>query len=134
MTFNMDMNSWRRHRRDLTGGVLIVAVLAAGAFVFWYRATYNVLPGQGASTRVHWCGRDYEWTGSTVTWGQASAQEHIDVEGPIVLVGHYPPLGRQAALYAVPVRPLDDGAPCAMDIYLKAGPDRYRSYDLEGGP
>jgi hypothetical protein len=60
----------------------------AGAFVFWYRATYNVLPGQGASTRVHWCGRDYEWTGTTMTWAQASAQEHTDVEGPIELVGH----------------------------------------------
>ena len=38
MTFNMNMNTWRRHRRDLTGGALMVVVLAAGAFVFWYRA------------------------------------------------------------------------------------------------
>ena len=134
MTFNMKMSTGRRHRRDLTAGVLIAVVLGAGAFVFWYRATYNVLPGQAASTRVHWCGRDYESTGGTVNWGQASIQEHTGVEGPIVLVGHYPPLGHQAALYAIPVRPLNDGAPCATDIYLKAGPDRYRSYVLEGGP
>jgi hypothetical protein len=57
------MSVWRRNGPVITGSVLMAAVLAAGAFVFWYRATYNVLPGQGASTRVRWCGRDYEWAG-----------------------------------------------------------------------
>jgi hypothetical protein len=118
VTFNINMNIWRRHRRDLTGGVLIAVVLAAGAFVFWYRAAYNVLPGPGAATRVHWCGRDYEWHGGTSAWAQLTAR----TAGRPQLAGHYPPLGGQAALYAVPVRPLGD-SPCAIDVYLKAGPD-----------
>lgn len=132
MTFNINMNTWRRYRRDLTGGVLMVAVLAAGAFVFWYRVTYNVLPGQGASTRVHWCGRDYEWHGGTTTWAQLTAR----TAGRPRLAGRYPPLGGQAALYAqvVPVaQPPYDG-PCATVVYLQTAPDRYRSYALEGGP
>jgi hypothetical protein len=124
------MNTWLRNRRDITGSVLMVAVLAAGAFVFWYRATYNVLPGRGASTRVHWCGRDYEWTdGATRTWAQLTAQ----TPGRVRLVGRYPPLGSRAALYAVPQRPLGNSL-CAMGVYLQAGPDQYRSYVLEGGP
>jgi len=129
----MNMNTWRRHRRDLTGGVLMAVVLAAGAFVFWYRATYNVLPGQGASTRVHWCGRDYEWHGGTSTWAQLTAR----TAGRPQLTGHYPPLGDQAALYAqvVPVAQRSRyGGPCATVVYLQTAPDRYRGYVLEGGP
>jgi hypothetical protein len=132
VTFNMNMNIWRRHRRDLTGGALIVVLLAAGAFVFWYRATYNVLPGQAASGRVHWCGRDYQWPGGTSTWAQLTAQTTDRPQ----LAGHYPPLGGQAALYAqvtpVAQRPRDGS--CATVVYLRTAPDRYRSYDLEGGP
>jgi hypothetical protein len=132
VTFNINMNIWRRHRRDLTGSVLIAVVLAAGAFVFWYRATYNVLPGQGASTRVHWCGRDYEWHGGTSTWAQLTAR----TAGRPQLAGHYPPLGGQAALYAqvVPVAQRPRDGSCAIVVYLRTAPDRYRSYELEGGP
>jgi hypothetical protein len=121
----MNMNLWRRHRRDLIGGTLMVVVLAAGAFVFWYRATYNVLPGQGASSRVHWCGRDYEWAGGTSTWAQLATQ----TGGHPALVAHYPPLGDRAALYSQ--RPRGDS--CSTVVYLQTGPDRYRGYVLEGG-
>jgi hypothetical protein len=127
------MNIWPRHRRDLIGGVLMAVVLVAGAFVFWYRATYNVLPGQGASGRVHWCGRDYRWAGGTSTWAQLTAR----AAGRPHLAGHYPPLGAQAALYAqvVPVAQRKRyGGPCATVIYLQTAPDEYRSYALEGGP
>ena len=133
MTFDKNMSVWRRHRRDLAGGVLMVVVLAAGAFVFWYRATYNVLPGQGASGRVHWCGRDYQWSGGSSTWAQLTTRTAKRPQ----LAGHYPPLGGRAALYAqvVPVAQRSrDGGPCAIVIYLRTAPDRYRSYALEGGP
>jgi hypothetical protein len=36
----------------------LLTVLAAGGSAIWYRHTYNMWPGQDASTRVHWCGRD----------------------------------------------------------------------------
>jgi hypothetical protein len=125
---------WRRNGRVITGSVLMAAVLAAGAFVFWYRATYNVLPGQGASTRVHWCGRNYEWAGrGTSTWAQLTAR----TPGQLRLAARYPPLGSRAALYAqvVPVAQRRRyGGPCAMVVYLQTAPDRYRDYELAGGP
>ena len=127
------MNFPRPNRRDLLSTTLVVAVLAVGGFVFWYRATYNVLPGQGASTRVHWCGRDYERLDGTSTWAQLTAQE----SGPVRLVGRYPPLGSRTALYAA-VGPASqrrtDGGACATGVYLQTGPDRYRGYTLGGGP
>jgi hypothetical protein len=127
------MNLFRRHRRGLAGGAVVVVLVAAAASVFWYRATYNVLPGQSASTRVHWCGRDYEWAGGTSSWTQLTARE----SGPVRLVGRYPPLGGRAGLYAV-VTPASQRAPgdptCATAVYLRSGPDRYRPYVLEGGP
>ena len=132
VTFNMKMGTWRRHRRDLTGGILIVVVLAAAAFVFWYRATYNVLPGQAASGRVHWCGRDYQWAGGTSTWAQLTAHTADRPQ----LAGHYPPLGGQDALYAqvTPVAQRPSDGLCATVVYLRTAPGRYRSYGLEGGP
>jgi hypothetical protein len=32
----------------LTYGVLTPVIVAGGGFTFWYRLTYNVMPGQGA--------------------------------------------------------------------------------------
>jgi hypothetical protein len=113
--------------RGLIGGAVVVVLVVAGGFVLWYRATYNVLPGQAASGRVHWCGRDYEWSGGTSSWVQLTAQER----GTVRLVERYPPLGSRAALYAA-VMPAD--ASCTTAVYLQTGPDRYRPYSLEGGP
>jgi hypothetical protein len=116
--------------RELIGGAVIVVVLAAGGLVVWYRATYNVLPGQGASGRVHWCGRNYEWSGGTSSWARLTAQ----AGGTVRLAGRYPPLGSRAALYATAVRRPAGGASCTTGVYLQTGPDRYRVYSLEGGP
>lgn len=41
----------------LAHGVVTAVLVGGGGFTAWYRATYNVMPGQGAVTRVHWCGR-----------------------------------------------------------------------------
>ena len=120
-------------------GQLAVAlvVVASGVFVLWYRSTYNVWPGQEASTRIHWCGRDYEsFGGPPRTQQQISSQEHFLIRA----VGQYPPLAwSPRELFA----PVVSGAPrtsvgpppvCAMVVYLRAGPDMYQAYTLEGGP
>jgi hypothetical protein len=49
-----------RPAAKIASALLALIVLAAGGIAIWYRQTYNVWPGQGASGRVHWCGRDYE--------------------------------------------------------------------------
>jgi hypothetical protein len=50
-------------------GVLALTVVAPGGFAVWYRLACNEWPGQGASTRVHWCGPDHEsFGGPPQTW------------------------------------------------------------------
>ena len=113
-------------------GLLALVLIAA----IWYRQTYNVWPGQEASARVHWCGRDYEIVGGPLqTWQQISSQERL----PIRPVARYPPLGlsRQelfAATTAQAQRVSGSPAPCPTTVYLRIEPDDYRAYSLEGGP
>ena len=112
-------------------GILALAVVAT----IWYRQTYKVWPGQEASTRLHWCGRDYENSGGPAkTWQQITSQERL----PIRPVGRYPPLGwsRQELFAATPPaqRVSASPPPCPTTVYLRTGPGNYRAYRLEGGP
>jgi hypothetical protein len=131
------MRDGRLWSRAAVGRVLLLMIVAAGGFAVWYRAVYNVWPGQGASARVHWCGRDYEsFGGPPQTWRQISAREPI----PIHAVGVYPPLGwSHQELFAAATAGSGQLAArkslvCAMIVYLRTGPGEYRAYSLEGGP
>ena len=117
--------------------MIAAAVLGVGCLAFWYRAVYNVWPGQGASTRVHWCGRDYEsFGGPSQTLRQITARETF----PIVAVGQYPPLAwTRHELFAAATKAMlrQGGANsqvCAVVVYLRTGGDQYQPYSLEGGP
>jgi hypothetical protein len=121
----------------VVSGVLALMVVAACGFAVWYRQAYNVWPGQGASARVHWCGRDYEsFGGPPLTWQQVTSREPV----PVHAVGRYPPLGwsRQELLAAAAPRSqrpaVSKSLVCAMVVYLRTGPDEYQAYSLEGGP
>ena len=112
-------------------------VVAAGIFALWYRGTYNVWPGQEASTRIHWCGRDYESFGGTPqTQRQISLQEHFLIRP----VGQYPPLAWSpdklfaAVVIGAPRTSVSPPPLCAMVVYLRTDPDQYQAYSLEGGP
>ena len=114
-----------------------LVVVAAGIFALWYRQTYNVWPGQEASARVHWCGRDYESFGDPPqTRQQISSQEHFLIRA----VGQYPPLAwspRELFAAVVIGAPRTSVSPppfCATVVYLRTGPDQYQAYSLEGGP
>jgi len=127
----------RLRSRAAVGPILLLMIVAAAGFAVWYRAVYNVWPGQGASARVHWCGRDYEsFGGPPQTWRQVAAQARV----PVSAVGVYPPLGwsRQelfAAASAGSQRVAASGPQvCAVVVYLRTGPGQYRAYSLEGGP
>jgi hypothetical protein len=114
-------------------GVLALTVVAAAGFAGWYRQTYNVWPGQGASGRVHWCGRDYQTGGLPRSWQQITSQERF----PIHAVGQYPPLGwSRQDLFAPESKRLPVSPPlaCAMVVYLRTGPNEYQAYGLLGGP
>jgi len=114
-----------------------LVVVAAGIFALWYRQTYNVWPGQEASTRIHWCGRDYESSGGTPqTQRQISSQEHFLIRP----VGQYPPLAWSpdelfaAVVIGAPRTSVSPPPLCATVVYLRTGPDQYQAYSLEGGP
>jgi hypothetical protein len=71
-----------------------LVVVAAGIFTLWYRQTYNVWPVQEASTRIHWCGRDYESSGrhSTDPAADLLARAFPDsASGPVPAAGMVPP-------------------------------------------
>jgi hypothetical protein len=121
----------------ITLGTLALLVVAGAVVALGYRSTYNVWPGQAASARVHWCGRDYEnFGGSPLTWSQVSSQG----QHPVRPVGRYPPLSWSGQELFAAVTPagqrnsLSPPLPCAMIVYLRTGSDRYASYSLEGGP
>jgi hypothetical protein len=129
-----------RGKRFWTGvaqRAVVLVLVAAGIFALWYRMTYNVWPGQGASARVHWCGRNYEsFGGPPQTQRQISSQDHFLIHP----VGRYPPLAlsRQQLFAAVVIgaqrQSVSPPPLCAMVVYLRTGPDQYRAYSLEGGP
>jgi hypothetical protein len=127
----------RRRARELVAiAVIVVCVLGVG-FSAWYRGTYWVFPGLGASPRVHWCGRDYEaLPGPTMTWRQVAAE----APWPVRVVDLYPPLGlRQEALFAsvdpaIARTPARQITSCTTLLYARLGPDRYRPYSILGGP
>jgi hypothetical protein len=115
-------------------GVVVVAGFSAGV----YRSNYNVWPGQGASARVHWCGRDYENSdGATMSWSDVVSQ---NAPFPVRLVGQYPPLAwsRQQLFAAVTPHAqrysVSPPLPCSMAVYLRTGPSTYKAYSLLGGP
>jgi hypothetical protein len=112
--------------------VVLVALVGAAGFTFWYRSVYNVLPGQDASGRVHWCGRDYQDEGPSVTRQQAST----DAGWPLHAEGTYPPLAMsREVLFAASYPPrLKTPTSCATLVFLRTGPDVYKPYGLEGGP
>ena len=113
----------------MTGGVLVLAV-AAALLALWYRSYYNIWPGQDATARVHWCERDYQDGGPRQTWQEVTAGTQF----PVRDVGRYPPLGWPGQQLFAPIAPDARPGSCATVIYLRAGPDRYRPYDLLGGP
>jgi hypothetical protein len=114
-------------------GLLAAAMVVSAA---WYRANYHTWPGQAASDRVHWCGRNYQAASATGTgWAQISSR----AGGPIRLVGNYLPLGPAEPMYAVITPASQRNAaspplPCSMVVYLRKARNQYVTYSLLGGP
>ena len=120
-----------RLRAEAIYGVVVLAIFTIGGFTAWYRAYYNIWPGQDATARVHWCVRDYQNDGGTPeTWHQVTAESRFPVRG----FGRYPPLGLPGQQLFAAVYPGAQPSSCATVIYVRTDPDRYQSYSLLGGP
>jgi hypothetical protein len=111
--------------------LLTLIIVAAVGSAFWYRAYYNIWPGQDATARVTWCERHYENDGApTETWRQVSAGSRW----PVRAFGRYPPLGLPGQELFAAVFPDAKPSSCTTVVYLRVGPDKYRAYSLLGGP
>ena len=115
---------------------MLACVLGAGLAV-WYRTTYWVWPGQGASDRVHWCGRDYQRSGVTWTRRQIAVNE----PWPVHVVAQFPPLAFHQESLLAATNPAEAKLPvgtrvssCATLLYVPSAPGRYVVYSLLGGP
>jgi hypothetical protein len=128
---NVPAPAQRERVRSIVASLLMLIIIAAFGFVFFYRAYYNILPGQEATARVHWCERDYQNDGPpTETWHQVTAENRV----PVRAFGTYPPLGfSPQELFAAILFGAQPGS-CTTVIYLRIGPDKYQSYSLLGGP
>jgi hypothetical protein len=114
-----------------------LVIVAAGIFTLWYCKTYNVWPGQEASTRIHWCGRDYESSGGTPqAQQQISSGEHFLIRpvGQYPLLAWFPQELFAAVVIGASRTSVSPPPLCAMVVYLRTGPDQYQAYALEGGP
>jgi hypothetical protein len=117
--------------RVIVAYTLTLMIFAAGAYVAWYRTTYNVWPAQEASTRVHWCARNYETSDdSAQTWQDISTKSAY----PIRSVGRYPPLALSPQQLFAPAVPGAHPNSCGTVVYLRTKTDAYRAYSLIGGP
>ena len=106
-------------------------LVAAGGFTLWYRAYYHIWPGQGATARLHWCGRDYQTGGPPAeTFRQVSTGS----QWPVRDVGRYPLLGWPGQELFAPIYPGARPPSCATVVYLRIGRDKYQAYGLLGGP
>jgi hypothetical protein len=111
--------------------VLALIIVAAGGFTLWYRTYYDIWPGQDATARVHWCGRDYQSDGPPAeTWRQVSAESRW----PVRDVGRYPPLGVPGGELFAAIYPAAQPTSCATVVYVRIGPGKYQPYSLLGGP
>jgi len=118
-------------RAEVIYVLIVLIVFAVGGYVLWYRANYNIFPGQDATLRVHWCERDYENDGYPLqTWAQVTVMNRY----PVRAVGRYPPLSWPGQELFAPIYPGAQPGSCSEVVYVRTGPDRYRPYGLLGGP
>lgn len=103
----------------------MVGALELGSIA--YRAIYHVWPGQGASSRISWCGRDYDDYGSP-----AQSLRQITGSNPgYRLAGEFrEPLGLSSRqVVSSGCSPYAPGV-----VFVSIGSDRYDAFGLSGGP
>lgn len=120
-----------RRRRRLAAVAFASLLVVAALFVEGRSVLlFHTVTPWSSPDRIHFCGRDYNRGGGTVS---ATAAEDVVGASPFQQVtrgplwqpvyGHPATAQERAAL----------GVPCAMVLYLRDG-SGYRSYALSGGP
>ena len=94
----------------------------------WFRTTYGSFPGMEVGDRITWCGHDFRASVSDLTTEEAND----DPAHPLVPAFKYPPVWNRATVHAA-MRPAAELAanpalPCAPELYVRTGEDRYTRY------
>lgn len=110
----------------------VIVVVVFGVLLVAYRATWHNWPWEGDPARMSLCGRDYDRAPGPLVRRAAlgTAPLHFEFRVPW-LVGREVVSRRSAAEVRHPPR---GGEACAGDLFLRVAPDRYRDYELSGGP
>jgi hypothetical protein len=120
-------------------GVMVVALagLVVLGWVSYSRAAFGTWNPMAQPNRIDYCDRQY-YPG----WHFTRAQ--IDSRGNGLGVFPFRQVGTTrvgAPIFAKPVpdslrheTPTSGLLPCAMTVYIKAGPDDYLAYGISGGP
>jgi hypothetical protein len=94
----------------------------------WFRVAYGSFPGMGIGDRITWCGHDFHSSVTDLT----AAEANDDPEHPLLPAFKYPPVWTKATVHAA-MRPAAELAaqpdlPCAPELYVRTGQDRYTRY------
>jgi hypothetical protein len=123
----------------LTGMVLIgisLSLLVAAGCSLYSRAAFGTWNPTDQPARISYCARTY-LPGTHVT------RARIDADGNGFGVFPFRQVGATASGVGIYAKALSDSErhnhgsvtlPCAMVVYLNAGPDDYIAYGLSGGP
>ncbi len=112
----------------LLAGLLAAVLLGLIGWSGWFRVTYGSFPGMGIGDRITWCGHDFYSSVTDLTAEEAND----DAEHPLRPAFKYPPVWHKATVHAA-MRPAAELAaqpdlPCAPELYVRTGEDRYTRY------
>ena len=112
------------------GAILVGLALVVGLiWVGWYRSSYYAWPWQSDSTRLAYCGRDYQEFAPAVTRAEMVAHA-----GPVQPVFRVPAWGPKQQVFA-PTRGFTNTDPsCPLALFRQTGTDRFIGYEILGGP
>ena len=120
--------------------LIFVAVIAVVAAPFWYYESFALWPGQTVPSHLHWCGRDFSKDGGgpasltqaqlksggrdSQPWLRVGTLEFVLVSSP----------GVSGSPWSAATRHRLNLCACAVELYVKSGPDQYVGYTLAGSP
>ncbi|GAA0620326.1 hypothetical protein GCM10009547_23630 [Sporichthya brevicatena] len=124
-----DSRPRRRSRLLVPVGWLALAVfLGLLGWSAWFRMAYGSFPGEDIGDRITWCGHDFRASVTDLTGQEAND----DPANPLVPAFKYPPVWPQSTVHAA-MRTAEELAadptlPCAPELYVRTGSDRYTRY------